>query len=244
MIEGICTRRGCGEVHHAKGRCYRHYAEYRKFLAKRRRKQTRPARRCSYRRCPRTDIVLRHPMSLCRLHWHRWNRYGDPGKTLHHPPTTDAAKKRMSRLCDIPDCGEKHYGRGWCKLHYDRWRRHGDPMMVLPSPDNLPHRPRSICEVKDCGEFLVGRGLCKAHYQRLMLKGDVRPDQRVRGRGLCITEGCGRRAGSSLGHCAKCHAKWRRAQGIEPPVHGLSGYTNYACRCVTCKSAQQSWYYG
>ena len=33
------------------------------------------------------------------------------------------------RLCSIPDCGKRHFGRGWCMPHYKRWRRHGDPLL-------------------------------------------------------------------------------------------------------------------
>jgi hypothetical protein len=32
------------------------------------------------------------------------------------------------RLCSIPDCGKRHFGRGFCSAHYERWRRHGDPL--------------------------------------------------------------------------------------------------------------------
>lgn len=31
------------------------------------------------------------------------------------------------RLCEIPGCGNKHFGRGWCGMHYMRIMRHGDP---------------------------------------------------------------------------------------------------------------------
>lgn len=33
-----------------------------------------------------------------------------------------------TRICTIPDCGKKHFGRGWCNAHYSRWRDHGDPL--------------------------------------------------------------------------------------------------------------------
>jgi len=31
------------------------------------------------------------------------------------------------RICEINDCGGKHFARGWCKKHYTRYERHGDP---------------------------------------------------------------------------------------------------------------------
>ena len=33
-----------------------------------------------------------------------------------------------TRVCDIPNCGRPHYGRGWCRMHYGAYRRHGDPL--------------------------------------------------------------------------------------------------------------------
>jgi len=34
------------------------------------------------------------------------------------------------RICAIPECGKKHFGRGWCLMHYHRWYKHGDPLYV------------------------------------------------------------------------------------------------------------------
>jgi hypothetical protein len=33
-----------------------------------------------------------------------------------------------TRLCQIPDCGQKHYALGWCNRHWQVWRNHGDPL--------------------------------------------------------------------------------------------------------------------
>ena len=33
------------------------------------------------------------------------------------------------RICDIEDCANHHYSRGWCKMHYGRWKRNGDPLI-------------------------------------------------------------------------------------------------------------------
>lgn len=35
--------------------------------------------------------------------------------------------------------------------------------------------------------------------------------------------------------------KQLRLKGTEPPEHGLSGYTNYQCRCDVCKAARRDW---
>lgn len=33
-----------------------------------------------------------------------------------------------SRLCSIPDCDKRAFGRGWCQSHYYRWLKHDDPL--------------------------------------------------------------------------------------------------------------------
>jgi hypothetical protein len=62
-----------------------------------------------------------------------------------HPPgaledhgVTDFATG--GRYCEEPECGRKHYARGWCKTHYERWRCNPlrDP---LPAPPPLGRRP-------------------------------------------------------------------------------------------------------
>lgn len=36
----------------------------------------------------------------------------------------------MTRMCTIPDCSSKHFGKGFCQKHYLRARRTGDPHTV------------------------------------------------------------------------------------------------------------------
>jgi hypothetical protein len=38
------------------------------------------------------------------------------------------------KICSIPDCGKKHFGRGFCQAHYQRLRKHGDPLGGGTSP--------------------------------------------------------------------------------------------------------------
>lgn len=38
-----------------------------------------------------------------------------------------------SRLCSIPDCGKRHFGRGYCNAHYSRWRKYGHPLKGEPT---------------------------------------------------------------------------------------------------------------
>lgn len=34
----------------------------------------------------------------------------------------------MYRACEIADCEQLHFGRGYCNKHYKRWRKTGDPL--------------------------------------------------------------------------------------------------------------------
>lgn len=36
-------------------------------------------------------------------------------------------------VCDVADCPNKHFARGYCAKHYHRWQRHGDPSVTFPS---------------------------------------------------------------------------------------------------------------
>ena len=44
----------------------------------------------------------------------------------------------MTRICEISDCGNKHYSRGWCGKHYQRWKRNGDPVGMLITQKGKP----------------------------------------------------------------------------------------------------------
>jgi hypothetical protein len=36
---------------------------------------------------------------------------------------------RKNRICQIIDCGSKHYCKGFCRFHYDKNRRRGNPFL-------------------------------------------------------------------------------------------------------------------
>ena len=39
----------------------------------------------------------------------------------------------MHCFCTLPECYDKHYGRGYCKRHYRRFIKHGDPRGGRPT---------------------------------------------------------------------------------------------------------------
>lgn len=44
------------------------------------------------------------------------------------------------RLCDLDDCGSKHFCKGYCQKHYTRWRKYGDPLKTLINPPGSSQR--------------------------------------------------------------------------------------------------------
>lgn len=59
---------------------------------------------------------------LCKRHYYRFSRYGDP---LGTPPPRAPKPPKPKLPCTIEGCDLPQYGRGWCENHYARWRRHG-----------------------------------------------------------------------------------------------------------------------
>ena len=52
------------------------------------------------------------------------------------------------KVCELPNCENKHYARGMCNNHYARWRRNGDPVKV--SDYNRPP-PSGQARCRNCG---------------------------------------------------------------------------------------------
>lgn len=73
---------------------------------------------CSVAGCDR-DVNAR---GLCKAHYYRWSRYGDPlGTPLPRAPRP----RKVKPPCTIDGCARPQYGRGWCENHYARHRRTG-----------------------------------------------------------------------------------------------------------------------
>lgn len=74
------------------------------------------SRYCSVEECERRH----YGRGLCKLHYQRWLKHGDP---LH---------QRAARPCSVAGCDREHYERDLCASHYGRWWRHGDPLGGRP----------------------------------------------------------------------------------------------------------------
>lgn len=99
---------------------------------------------------------------LCRNHYTRWHRHGDPSFVAKR-----GIPKRPPQKCAVANCGRLSFRRGWCRKHYERVREHGDPLYEPPLPRKRP------CMVSGCQRFTHARGWCGMHYQRWRKHGDV-----------------------------------------------------------------------
>lgn len=50
---------------------------------------------------------------------------------LHTYLPTDPVYHLFVKLCQVDNCVNTHYARGWCNMHYQRWRKTGDPLYVV-----------------------------------------------------------------------------------------------------------------
>jgi hypothetical protein len=88
---------------------------------------------------------------LCRNHYQRWRRYGDPLAGRTSPSTTGR--------CTVAGCSAPHEAAGLCNRHYLRQRTHGDPMPdgVAESNRGLPLAERFALKVDIDGPTPIRR---------------------------------------------------------------------------------------
>ena len=103
METRTCLIPGCGHPHAARNMCQTHYYRWQRGAAldvqiNRHRQQ------CTFDECDRTHKAD----GLCNMHYLR-RKNGTP---------MDGVKP--IRLCDVANCSDKHYGRGFCFWHYRR----------------------------------------------------------------------------------------------------------------------------
>jgi len=80
-----------------------------------------PPRTCNVEICDRRAVAK----GLCATHYYRIQR---TGHVRADEPIADGSYRGPKRgaICSVPDCGVKHYGRGYCLRHYQRWKDYGD----------------------------------------------------------------------------------------------------------------------
>lgn len=71
---------------------------------------------------------------FCKLHYHRWNRYGDPGEA------TRRKSLKHTGPCSVVGCDRRAKTRGWCHTHYLRWKATGKTGGPVLPRTRSPHR--------------------------------------------------------------------------------------------------------
>ena len=154
------------------------------------------------------------PQPLCRKHWERWRKHGDPKK---------GARNVTKKVC--VECGETSRKRmlkgakGLCGPCYMRKRRHGDPSILL-RPQN---REIKICSVNGCNNKHDSFGYCRTHSVRFAKYGDplaysptashLRKTDRTQ---KCKVDWCDKEIGSgSNGMCSRCYQREKIRQHPE-----------------------------
>lgn len=91
---------------------------------------------------------------LCRKHYNRWRKHGDPSVVKPYGWFRDAPP------CGVDGCSEPHVAQGYCRTHYRRWKRWGDPLYVRPNPSG-PDHPAYVAD-EDAGYSVAHARVRKA----------------------------------------------------------------------------------
>lgn len=79
----------------------------------------RKATKCSVEGCQSTGYMTR---GLCKMHYARLRRHGDPGG-----PEKQHAVSWAGKTCEVSECDRPVFSKGYCTAHYKRWYRYGAP---------------------------------------------------------------------------------------------------------------------
>ena len=80
----------------------------------------RAQRLCDIDGCGRPHVAK----GLCRMHYERMKRTGDPGAAELRKP---GSPRTQSEFCVVDGCGRQSLRRSMCGAHYRRFMLHGDP---------------------------------------------------------------------------------------------------------------------
>lgn len=106
---------------------------------------------CRVDGCENPVMVKKH--ALCRTHYHRFKRHGDP-----------LVYKKKRSLCNVDGCDFRVVGNGFCDKHYRRMRRYG----TTDAPERI-----TVCTIEGCGLPVQAWTLCELHYRRAKTGRDV-----------------------------------------------------------------------
>src|SRR6185436_15265015 len=97
---------------------------------------------------------------LCRKHYTRWKRTGDP--TTARPKLPNHAYA----TCTVEGCDKPHVTKGLCEMHRWRQRHEGGPGESGPRLTRRTAPPRLPCVVEGCEQpARTKAGHCKRHYE-------------------------------------------------------------------------------
>ena len=108
------------------------------------------------------------------------NNETDRGLALHPFLTNNPSNKEMSimakstipeapKICQVEECNNPHYSRGYCKKHYRRKHANGE------------FEGQRLCSVDNCDKGIYMHSLCLRHYQQIKYNGHIFGDpQRTR----------------------------------------------------------------
>lgn len=178
---------------------------------------------CSIEGCGNGGKLTRE---MCRKHYARWQRHGDPS-------ITKVIRVEGGTVCKVGGCGvEEIKALGYCNAHYLRNLRHGDPTSGTTS-----HNRGAPCMVDGCDRPYVSKRLCNAHYLRNRIYGDPlgQPGPRL-GSPPCSIEGCDQV--STARQLCKTHYSRLRRSGDPLKVAFVKG--GVPCKLDECGSRAQA----
>lgn len=110
-----------------------------------------PKPTCSIEGCDNSGQLTR---TMCRMHYTRWRRHGDPGEAQ--------PREIKAERCQVQGCQKPGpYHRGMCQMHYTRVKRTGSTERRY-----YQHTPGELCSAPECKRLAEIREYCAPHAQR------------------------------------------------------------------------------